>query len=117
MAQQMIKTNYRLSVYIPANLSYAIAEIEAQMVMPISTLVRTVVAKEINSVHGKLQQHVPLRGNVTKERSYRSRKDAIRLVVVLPAVYKERFNKCYTFHQERFVASIASKVVNHINEF
>jgi len=113
----MIKTNYRLSVYIPANLATTIAGIEAQMVMPISTLVRTVVAKEINSVHGKLQQHVPLRGNVTKERSYRSRKDAIRLVVVLPAVYKERFNKCYTFHQERFVASIANKIVNHINEF
>ena len=113
----MIKTNYRLSVYIPANLAPAIAGIEAQMVMPISTLVRTVVAKEINSVHSKLQQHAPLRGNVTKERSYRSRKDAIRLVVVLPAVYRERFNKCYAFHQERFVGSIVDKVINHINTF
>lgn len=114
----MIKTNYRTSVYVPVKLVQKIADIELQMVMPISTLIRTTVAQEINLVHGKLQQHLPLqRGGVTKERSYRSRKDVVRIEIVLPAVYRDRFNACYAFHQERFVASVAKEVTNYITNF
>jgi hypothetical protein len=114
----MIKTNYRLSVYIPSELATTVVDTEGAMVMPISTMVRTTVAKEINRVYGKLQQNTPLkRSLVTKERSYRSRKDAMRIVVVLPAVYRERFAACYTFHQERFVAELANKVTAYIQNF
>lgn len=114
----MIKTNYRLSVYVPSKLAQKIADMEADMVMPISTLVRTSVAKEIKRVHGKLQLSKPLqRSSVAKERSYRSRKEALRIEVALPAIYREWFTQCYTFHQERFVAEVANKVIAYIENF